>query len=208
VTTWLDSFLVDHALLRTVWNNFAVVVPGRLYRAGHPTPRQLRLYAQRHGIKTVISLRGPCMSGSRHLSLAAAERLGLHHIDAGLGSRHAPTFEDVFGLLDIFERMRAPTLMHCKSGVDRTGFAAGLYLLLNGASTREALAQLSIRFGHLATSRAGVLDAFFLRYAAEAEGRKPFLDWFKQDYDPDELNREFSAAGLASFVNDRVLLRE
>ncbi len=98
--------------------------------------------------------------------------------------------------------------MHCKSGADRAGLGAGLYLMLNGGTTREALAQLSWRFGHFSRSRTGILDAFFIRYAMEAEGRKPFLDWVRDDYDEMALRRDFVAGGLSSFINDRVLVRE
>lgn len=104
--------------------------------------------------------------------------------------------------------MPTPAMVHCKSGADRAGLAAGLYLLLRGASAAEALGQLSWRFGHVRRSRTGILDAFFLRYAREAEGRKPFLDWVREDYDPEALKRDFHADGVASFLNDRVLRRE
>ncbi|MBV8612213.1 MAG: hypothetical protein JOY66_00380 [Acetobacteraceae bacterium] len=72
----------------------------------------------------------------------------------------------------------------------------------------EALRQLSPRFGHIRRSRTGVLDAFFLLYAREGEGRKPFLDWVREDYDEDALRHAFRANGLASFVNDWVLAHE
>ncbi len=98
--------------------------------------------------------------------------------------------------------------MHCKSGADRTGLAAGLAILFEGGTSRQALEQLSWRFGHWSRSRTGVLDAFFVRYAAEAEGRLPFLDWVTNEYDEAALRRDFVAGGLSSFLVDRVLVRE
>ena len=53
-----------------------------------------------------------------------------------------------------------------------------------------------------------MLDAFFHHYAREAEGRKPFLDWVREDYDHAALQRDFHANGLASFINDWVLVHE
>jgi hypothetical protein len=50
-----------------------------------------------------------------------------------------------------------------------------------------------------------VLDAFFLRYQRDGEGRKSFLDWVRDDYDAAALQRDFHANGLASFINDWVL---
>ena len=205
---WLDSLLVDHGLLRLAWGNFAVVSPGRLYRSNHPTPGRLAGYARRHGIRTVVNLRGACGNGADALSREAAARLGLDLIDAPLRSREAPPRERMLALAEAFRTMREPALVHCKSGSDRAGLAAGLFLLLNGGSTRDALGQLSLRFGHLSRSGVGILRAFFLRYAAEAEGRKPFLAWLREDYEETALRRAASAGRLSILLNDRLLARE
>ena len=98
--------------------------------------------------------------------------------------------------------------MHCKSGADRAGLAAGLAILFEGGSAAQALAQLSWRFGHFSRSRTGILDAFFLHYAAVAEGRVPFLLWVEREYDEADLRRRFVASGISSFIVDRVLQRE
>ena len=76
------------------------------------------------------------------------------------------------------------------------------------ASAAEALKQLSWRFGHWRRARTGVLDAFFLRYASDAEGRLPFMDWVRTEYDETALKRDFVAGGFSSFVTDKILQRE
>ncbi len=205
---WSDSLLVDHAVFRAVWGNWAEVVPGELYRSNHPTPARLARVVRRHGIRTLINLRGPRLCGSDALSREAAARLGIDHIDAPLESRGAPHKDRILRLAPIYQTMSRPALIHCKSGADRAGLAAGLFIMLNGGTTREALAQLSWKFGHLSRSRTGILDAFFVRYALDGEGRIPFLDWVRDEYDEMALRRDFVAGGLASFINDRVLARE
>jgi protein tyrosine/serine phosphatase len=205
---WSDSLLVDHAVFRVLWDNWAPVIPGRLYRSNHPTPARLAAVARRHGIRTIVNLRGHRQCGSDALSREAAARLGLQHIDAPFESRGAPHKDRILRLAGIYRSIEEPALIHCKSGADRAGLAAGLFLLLNGGSAREALAQLSWQFGHFRRSRTGILDAFFIRYALEGEGRKPFLEWVLEDYDEMALRRDFVAGGLASFINDRILLRE
>ena len=55
---WSDSLFVDHAVFRVLWDNFAEVIPGRLYRSNHPTPGRLATAKRRYGIKTLINLRG------------------------------------------------------------------------------------------------------------------------------------------------------
>ena len=142
------------------------------------------------------------------MSRAAAARLGLAFVDAPLESRGAPQRDRILRLADVFSTMAEPALVHCKSGADRAGLAAGLFVLLAGGTSGQAMGQLHWRFGHIKQSRTGVLDAFFLLYARAAEGRKPFLDWVRDDYDQAKLRADFQARGLASFVNDWVLARE
>ena len=81
-------------------------------------------------------------------------------------------------------------------------------VLVEGGTATEALRQLSWRFGHFRRSRTGILDAFFLRYRAEAEGRIAFLDWVRDEYDEAALKRDFVAGRLSSFLTDKVLRRE
>jgi protein tyrosine/serine phosphatase len=205
---WLDSLLTDHGVFRTVWDNFAPVIPGRLYRCNHPTPARLAALTRRHHLRTVINLRGARRCGSDALSRDAARQLGLDHIDMAFESRGAPHRDRILRFHAIYRTMAAPALMHCKSGADRAGLAAGLVILFEGGSSRDALRQLSWRFGHFRRSPTGVLDAFFLHYAAVAEGRLPFLDWVRDEYDEHALRAGFRAGGLATFLTDTVLARE
>ena len=205
---WLDALFIDHAVFRVFWSNFAAVRPGRLYRCNHPTPGRLAALTRQYGLKTLINLRGRTGNGSDALSREAAANLGLDFIDMALESRGAPQRDRILRLHEIFRQMRAPAVMHCKSGADRAGLAAGLFVLFQGGTAREALQQLSLRFGHIRQAKTGILDAFFHHYAREAEGRKPFLDWVREDYDEGALRREFHANGLASFINDWVLAHE
>ena len=207
-SAWADSLFVDHAVFRLVWTNMAAVIPGRLYRSNHPTPGQLAAAKRRLGLTTLINLRGRRHCGSDALSRDAAARLGLRHIDMAFESRGAPHRDRILRFHEIFRSLEGPALMHCKSGADRAGLASGLAILFEGGSAAEASRQLSWRFGHWKQARTGILDAFFRRYAAEGEGRLPFLDWVRDEYDEAALKRDFVANGLASFVTDRVLRRE
>ncbi len=205
---WIDSLFIDHAVFRLIWSNLAPVVPNRVWRCNHPTPLRLRRMVRRLGIRTLINLRGKTQSGSDALSREMARTLGLSFHDMALESRGAPQRERILRLHDLYRSMQVPAIIHCKSGADRAGLAAGLMILFEGGTTVDALRQLSLRFGHIRQARTGILDAFFLLYQREAEGRKPFLDWVRQDYDEAALRRDFHANGLASFINDWVLVHE
>ena len=200
--------LVDHAVFRVLWDNLAVVVPGKLYRSNHPTPARLAAAKRQYGLRTLINLRGHRQCGSDALSRRASAELGLHHVDMAFESRGAPHRDRILRFAEIYRTLETPALMHCKSGADRAGLASGLALLFEGGTSQDALAQLSWRFGHWSRSRTGILDAFFVHYAAQAEGRVPFLQWVEHEYDEAALRRDFVAGGLASFLVDRVLVRE
>jgi protein tyrosine phosphatase (PTP) superfamily phosphohydrolase (DUF442 family) len=130
---WLNSLFIDHAALRLGWRNWGAVEEGRLYRSNHPLPWQLRQAARRSGLRTVINLRGERETcGSDRLGRAEAAALGLAHVDAPFESRGAPHRDRVLRLAEIYRAMAEPALIHCKSGADRTGLAAGIWLLLQG----------------------------------------------------------------------------
>ena len=208
LAAWNDSLWFDHSMFRMVWSNLDEVVPGRLWRCNHPTPARLRRLTERLRLKTLVNLRGHRKCGSDALSRETARVLGLRHVDMAFESRGAPHRDRILRFADIWAGLETPALMHCKSGADRAGLAAGLVLLFEGGTAADALKQLSWRYGHWASARTGILDAFFHHYAAVAEGRIGFLDWVRTEYDEHALRANFSARGLSSFITDRVLRRE
>ncbi|OYV40233.1 MAG: protein tyrosine phosphatase, partial [Acidocella sp. 20-61-6] len=138
----------------------------------------------------------------------AAARLGLDFYDMALESRGAPQKDRIYRLAEIYLTMRGPGLIHCKSGADRAGLAAGLFVLIDGGTVKEAMRQLSFRYGHIKQAKTGILDMFFASYARDGEGKKPFLDWVRDDYDEAALRAAFKANSIAGFINDKILSRE
>ncbi len=205
---WVDSMLVDHGVLRLAWTNAGPVLPGRLYRCNHPPPGRLSAMVRRWGIRSVLNLRGATGNGSDALSRERAHHLGLEFIDLPMQSGRPPPRERLLALIDALQTMREPGLAHCKSGADRAGFAGAVFLLLQGARVAEAMDQLSLRWGHLPRSRAGVLDAVLRAYAREGEGGVPFADWARNAYDPNRIAAGFAAGRLGALLNDRLLRRE
>ena len=111
----------------------------------------------------------------------------------------------------LFQTMDYPVLMHCKSGADRAGFFAALYLHLHeGRPVSEAMGQLSLRYGHVKAAKTGMLDRFLERYAADTGGTDPanFLPWVEEVYDPAAFAAEFQTSRTGAFLVDRVLRRE
>lgn len=205
---WIDSLLIDHALLRLVWTNAGVVAPGRLYRCNHPTPGRLTAMTKRWGLRSVVNLRGATTTGSDALSRERAKQLGLEFIDMALSSGHAPPRETLVRLVEVMGHLNEPALVHCKSGADRAGFASVVFLLLEGVPLGQARRQLSWRWGHLARSRAGVLDAVLDAYARRADAAQGFAAWAREEYDPAPVTAAFKAARWWSLVQERALHRE
>ena len=206
--TLLGSLLRDHAFLRVAWTNWATVIPGRVYRSNHPLPFRLRQAVARFGIRTVFNLRGAAPNPSSALSQAEAARLGIAHVPMAFESRGAPHRERILRFHDLYWAAAFPVLLHCKSGADRAGLAAGLVVLFEGGTAAAASRQLSLRYLHIALSPTGVLDAFFRLYAATGEGRKPFIDGVRDDYDEAALRASFRPWRVFTFLNDRLLRRE
>ncbi|WLD59444.1 sulfur transferase domain-containing protein [Salinispirillum sp. LH 10-3-1] len=205
---WLELMLVDHGFLRPFYNRPEAILPG-VYRSNHPSPRAVKALAAR-GVRTIISLRGKGHNGP---FLLEQEACALHGIDlqvVRLKSRRPPTQEQIHRLKAVFDQAESPMLMHCKSGADRSGLAAALYLLIYKGDIAAARAQFSLRYLHVRQSRTGVLDAFVEAYAQYAAINKDadFMQWVDEHYDPEQLKRSFKPKGWANWLVDGILRRE
>ncbi|SET25921.1 fused DSP-PTPase phosphatase/NAD kinase-like protein [Oceanicella actignis] len=207
IHAWLNMLFVDHGALRLIHPNLHRV--GRdAWRSAQPLPHHIDRLA-RQGLRTVITLRGGVIFGSLPLEREACARNDVTLERFVLRSRDLPKVEELLALEELVARVERPVLFHCKSGADRAGFMAALWLILaEGRSVAEARGQLSLRYGHLKIGPTGVLDLFMER-AAEAERRGvPFRQWVRTEYDREAMRREFRSSGFGAFLVDRVLGRE
>lgn len=204
----IDMLVFDHGLLRKAWPNEHRVADG-VIRSNQPDPGRIRRLAGQ-GVKAVLNLRGATEYGSYLLEREACAAAGIELVDFKLSSRNLPTRQEILALDEVFGRLPRPFLMHCKSGADRAGFAAALYLLLRGeVSAGEAREQLSWRYLHLKGGSTGILHFMLDRYAADAESEPMgFREWVETRYDPEALTAAYRSGPVADFVVDRVLRRE
>jgi protein tyrosine/serine phosphatase len=159
----------------------------------------------------VINLRGGFDASFYALEKEACERLGLTLVDFTITSREVPSRARVLGAKTLFETVRYPALMHCKSGADRAGIMSVFYMhFRKGKTIREALDQLSLRYLHLRHGKTGVLDYTFERYLAEGEPRgQSFLEWVESPaYDPAAIKADFRAKWAGTLLTERLLKRE
>ena len=98
--------------------------------------------------------------------------------------------------------------MHCKSGADRAGLMSALYLILHkNTPVDEAKKQLSFKYLHLKYAKTGILDAFFDTYLKE-DKKQGFLNWVKNDYDPEKLKLSFKVKKISEVLSTYILRRE
>lgn len=182
---------VDHGIIRLAYLNLHQIADG-VWRAGQPSPGQLRAFARRGG-RSVVSLRAGRGFGSLPLELETCRDTGLTFHNLIIRSRTLPSRDELHAVARFFKTMQRPVMLHCKSGADRSGFASALYLMLaEDRPPAEARKQLSLRYGHNRHSKTGVLDAFFDAYERDtATGPMPLLEWAETLYDPEIITARF-----------------
>ena len=207
ITDWAELMLKDHGVLRLAWHNLHQI-DAQMWRSNQPTPGRVE-QAAKAGIKTIINLRGPRNDGGWKLEAEACKKANITLIDFTARSRAAPDKEMLYGACDLFNSIKKPALMHCKSGADRAGLMAALYVLIHCKKpVAEAMKQLSLRYLHVRQAKTGMLDSFFEAYAPyEAQGMA-FFDWVDTIYDPQALHDEFMARPWAEKLVDGILRRE
>ena len=204
-----DYLWKDHAWIRLGFSN-AHWISDELVRTNQPWPFQLEAWAAR-GVRTVINLRGGMRTSFGALEVDACARHGLELVDFVVASREAPSVAQVLGARGLFETIRYPALMHCKSGADRAGVMGVFYRhFRQGLPIREAIEQLSPRYLHMRAGLTGILDFVFERYLSEGEpAGLSFVDWVQRPaYDPVALKAEFRANWWGQVLTERLLRRE
>lgn len=173
----------DHAALRTVWTNFDAVAPG-VYRSNQPTHRRFeRLKAM--GIRSILNLRGAAGAAHFLVEEESCRELGLNLVNVSFHARHAAPAEDILKVIAAFRSIERPFVMHCKSGADRAGFAAAIYLMvIEGRPVTDARRMLGVKYIHFRWTKTGVLDYILDLYEAR-NVRAPisFEDWVASEYD-------------------------
>jgi len=185
---------VDHGILRGFWTNLHEIAPG-VWRSNQPDGKRIAAY-KNMGMRAVVNLRGTRRRSNYLFEQEACAAHGITLVSHALSARSLVKREVLLALLDTFETIERPFVMHCKSGADRAGLAAALYLLhMTSATPAQARQQLSIRYLHIRTSKTGILDHMLDAFQADHE-RSPIAikDWLANKYDRDALTQSFANA--------------
>lgn len=208
---WLYAMLVEHNFTNLVRFNFHRV-SAEAFRSSQPTMWQLRRMVRKHGIKTIINLKG-ANDNSAYWAFEREQsaKLGVSLVDVSIASRSLPTHERIARAREVFDSVEYPIWMHCKAGADRVGIYSTLYQYFRLGIPIEQTDQLRLwPYGHIKLSKAGKADYFFEQYLCfhRKHPEIGLLEWSRDFADREHMEREFRASGLASFLNDRLLRRE
>lgn len=120
VCVFVSAFVYDFVIQK----NFDVVVPGKLYRSGQPSASQLENWIKRYNLKSILSLRHSMPEYEKEI----ANRYGvkiyriIFSAKQGLTEQQWKSAEKI-----LTDESNQPLLIHCQSGVDRTGLVSALY---------------------------------------------------------------------------------
>ena len=171
---------LDHGILRKRWTNLDEIAPG-VWRSNHPDRARLERYRDM-GIRTVLTLRGESKAAFHVFEQEDCAALGLTLEVAKLSARSLVTKAEMLHVLDVFERIDKPFVMHCKSGADRAGLASAMWMMhMEGQSVEKARDQLSFKYLHIRRSKTGILDYVLDAYEADTRTNPMSLrDWVSQ----------------------------
>ena len=181
----------DHGFFRRYWSNLHQIAPG-VYRSNYPNGRRFPKLAEL-GMKTILNLRGGAGSVPYLLEEHYCRDYGITMHTLNLNARYAPDPKELLALLDLFDSVEKPFLMHCKSGADRAGLASALYLIHSeGKSVAEAQAMLSFKYLHVNDRKTGIMGHTLRAYgAAQAQTGVSLRDWLLHEYDQEAEQAAF-----------------
>ncbi len=127
-----------------LYHNFHTVEKGKLYRSAQPSPKYLEKIITQKNIKTIINLRGKNKEARWWKDeKAITEKYGIKFINIALSANQLTSDQKMEELIEHFITSPKPILIHCRSGRDRTGEVAALWVYFYQKNLKKALNQLS-----------------------------------------------------------------
>jgi len=209
VKAHLSAWFIDHEVIRVLYRNL-FPLGKQAYRGNHPSPRFIKKLKTKYGVQTIVNLRGANQTGQYMLEKEACEKHKVALVDVPFSSRKSPPIESIHKLFKIFDTVKYPIYLHCKSGADRAGIASVLYEFYKEGIPLTESKQLSLKYGHIKGSETGVLDLFIQKWAAfhKQNPEISFIEWVDNTYNPEAINQEFKASRWGNILVNKILRRE
>jgi protein tyrosine/serine phosphatase len=185
------------SLLQHLYNWHPVTVD--VSRSAQPYLGFRRAFLRSTGARSIVNLRGENPDWRWwHKEKAAARSEGIGHVDIRMSSRLIPARVTLAQLFQAFETAPKPLLLKCSGGQDRTGLAAGLYLVHAKGWGALAEAKSHLRFlPYLHHPKARqVWMGYFLDFAMENARGRPIAAWAREDYRPEDFAAYLQRCGV------------
>jgi len=182
------------AIMAAFWGplfegNLHEVIPGEIYRSGQPDPDELRAWIDELGLRSILSLRGEDLDAGWYQAQRAITReYGVAFDAMRISATHMPSRDRLIELTERIDALPRPLLLHCRGGVERSGLAAVVALLLEGVKPEQARRQFALRFGYHGWVSNSELPALvddyadWLRAGALSHDAARFRRWTRRDY--------------------------
>jgi len=113
-------------------DNLMQVIPGAVYRSGQPSSEDLEDWMDRYGFRSVVNLRGHTNERSWYRAERdIVGRYGAEHFTVRISAQRLPGAHELRDLIRVVDQAPRPLLLHCQGGVERTGLAAAVAVLLH-----------------------------------------------------------------------------
>ena len=168
--------------------NFHTVIPNEVYRSAQLSPETLGRRIREFRLRSVINLRSDEETRSRYKE--EQEITEVHGADFHLIrlSVFMPPRGTLRQLVHLLNTARRPYLLHCARGVERSGIASAMAILLSGGTIDEARKQFSVTYGFVPLickpDLPKVLDDYEQWLSVRGWSHTPghFTRWVENDY--------------------------
>jgi protein tyrosine/serine phosphatase len=181
-----------------------------MFRSNQPYPFQIKSDIKKHKIKSIINLRGERHCSSFYLEQDFCHKNNLKLYNFPISSRDLPDKKKLVDFNTLLQKIEYPCVMHCKSGADRAGLAAALYLIYKqDYSLLNARKQLTFKHLHIKYAKTGILDYFFCKVIDQGIKQKvDFLEWVEEKYNKKKLKEDFKVNSFVDLIINIIFKRE
>ena len=157
--SYIHFYYHDHGWIRAFYDNFSRV-DEKLYRSGQPSFYTLKK-AKRLGVSQIISFRNPGRVSYQLFEEKWTKELGLDFYSFGLSASQISNPDIYLQIIDLIDKNPKKTLIHCKSGADRSGLVSALYILSKpNRNFISAERMLHWKFGHFGLGKKSINRKF------------------------------------------------
>ncbi|MCR4289251.1 MAG: tyrosine-protein phosphatase [Candidatus Scalindua sp.] len=156
-------FMIPNPVHRIfIGKNLITVIEDQIYRSAQPSASDIATWSKQLKLRSIVNLRGEGPWLKDETAVAKSEEITIYSIPVSSG--HLPGMHVARKLIHILDTAPQPLLVHCLSGIDRSGLFSALAILLNGGDLEQARQQFSLSKGFIPFRDSDALLLFLSEY--------------------------------------------